>query len=322
MPEYTPERGFDVFTRKLFALETYINSRTTSISALLLAMFAVINKRLEGVDGSIGDLPVHAYNVLRNNITSDLADMQLDMFEVVSDIRNEQVEAERDFYLMFMALFFPDRAVQDVKLSRLDSIVNSSEMPGYNQPHDDAVYAVAGALMLGWATKALSYGRLNDLNGKQAVEWLTGAQKAVLNSADVFTDMYIRNTESVVAERLFGKTFGYYQWFSIIDTRTTDICISRHLKVFTAGGPVPPAHMRCRSRVVPLPRAVGMSRAPTLRQWFDALPSPVRNRLFTSADIRNMREGDETKFWPMGKNDIRGYTGLFPVVLGENESEA
>jgi SPP1 gp7 family putative phage head morphogenesis protein len=42
-----------------------------------------------------------------------------------------------------------------------------------------------------------------------------------------------------------------YRWISVLDSRTTAICRSRSNKIYTVGeGPVPPAHIRCRSTIV------------------------------------------------------------------------
>lgn len=44
-----------------------------------------------------------------------------------------------------------------------------------------------------------------------------------------------------------------YQWISILDSRTTDICRGRSRKIYEVGnGPIPPAHRNCRSFIVPL----------------------------------------------------------------------
>lgn len=48
------------------------------------------------------------------------------------------------------------------------------------------------------------------------------------------------------------KYSNYYQWVSVIDSRTTEICRERDGTVYAYGeGPMPPAHINCRSMVIP-----------------------------------------------------------------------
>ena len=56
-----------------------------------------------------------------------------------------------------------------------------------------------------------------------------------------------------VAKRVFSE----YEWVSVLDDATTQICRDRDGNRYVYGkGPVPPAHMRCRSSIVPVFEAV------------------------------------------------------------------
>ena len=58
-----------------------------------------------------------------------------------------------------------------------------------------------------------------------------------------------QNTGAAVASAFAGK----YRWDSIIDSSTTPICRGRNLKIYVFGrGPLPPAHIRCRSGITPI----------------------------------------------------------------------
>lgn len=53
-------------------------------------------------------------------------------------------------------------------------------------------------------------------------------------------------------KRAFGNV-GQYEWVSVLDDATTQICRDRDGNRYVYGrGPVPPAHMRCRSSIVPV----------------------------------------------------------------------
>lgn len=76
-----------------------------------------------------------------------------------------------------------------------------------------------------------------------------------------------------------------YQWISVMDAATTEICQSRHRNIYRWGeGPVPPAHYGCRSDILPL-----LSRAPvpveTFAKWAARQPEAVRIAFFGGAGV-------------------------------------
>lgn len=78
-----------------------------------------------------------------------------------------------------------------------------------------------------------------------------------------------------VARRLFDE----YEWCSILDDATTQICRSRHGNRYRYGsGPIPPAHVGCRSNIIPV--VAGQPEAPrTLSEWLKRQPDSVRTDL-------------------------------------------
>lgn len=83
--------------------------------------------------------------------------------------------------------------------------------------------------------------------------------KGKLLSKEESRSMLIARTEttrmaSIGAEEHFkDKGVKQYQWVSTISDRTSDICMSLNGQVFQIGkGPKPPAHINCRSTILPL----------------------------------------------------------------------
>lgn len=63
-----------------------------------------------------------------------------------------------------------------------------------------------------------------------------------------------------------------YLWVSVLDSRTTQICIGRDGNVYKYGkGPLPPAHINCRSSVVPATGTKPFD-MPTFNMWANAQP--------------------------------------------------
>lgn len=83
-----------------------------------------------------------------------------------------------------------------------------------------------------------------------------------------------------VAAGVASAFFSSYMWNSIIDSRTTDICRNRngHIYPFSTG-PRPPAHIRCRSHITPLPTPTAPVMASSLGTWLADQPEVVRKDL-------------------------------------------
>lgn len=73
---------------------------------------------------------------------------------------------------------------------------------------------------------------------------------------------------------------GRYQWVSVIDSKTSDICRSRNGNVYEyPNDPIPPAHPNCRSHTVPITQdePTPPSNLPeTLMQWLRTQPAQVQ----------------------------------------------
>jgi SPP1 gp7 family putative phage head morphogenesis protein len=83
-------------------------------------------------------------------------------------------------------------------------------------------------------------------------------------------------TDSAVQSALFGR----YAWYSVIDTGTSDICRSRNLHVYEYGaGPLPPAHVNCRSHIAPIVGGEAFPIRESFDQWSGRQPSNVRQAL-------------------------------------------
>jgi SPP1 gp7 family putative phage head morphogenesis protein len=64
-----------------------------------------------------------------------------------------------------------------------------------------------------------------------------------------------QHAHAIIAAGVFSIFTSWYEWVSVLDSRTTEICRSRDGRKYQYGqGPQPPAHYNCRSRIAPLSR--------------------------------------------------------------------
>jgi SPP1 gp7 family putative phage head morphogenesis protein len=62
----------------------------------------------------------------------------------------------------------------------------------------------------------------------------------------------LQHLSQSVAEAAMENRFNKYQWVSVLDSRTTSICRGRNGNIYFYGhGPLPPAHINCRSHIAP-----------------------------------------------------------------------
>lgn len=103
---------------------------------------------------------------------------------------------------------------------------------------------------------------------------LEGQARAVLATA--------LQSVSAQSQAAFAKIVGIerYEWVSVLDNRTSDICRSRSGQRYAYGsGPLPPAHPNCRSCIVPVIETADIPN-PNFSAWVNGLPAKVRSDMF------------------------------------------
>lgn len=121
--------------------------------------------------------------------------------------------------------------------------------------------------------------------GTRGVPWLTKHLRAdfedTAQSIHIVLHGMVQHTRSVVVDLAMASVGGSVRWVSVLDGKTTAICRARSGKIYPAGsGPRPPAHVRCRSIVVPYFKGKGEYEEPTYSDWLKRqTPERVREIL-------------------------------------------
>jgi len=85
--------------------------------------------------------------------------------------------------------------------------------------------------------------------------------------------------------------FNAYRWVSVIDGKTSDICIGLNLTKWQFGrGPLPPAHIRCRSHITPIADN-GDIPDETFYTWIRRQSQTFQDDVLGAANARALREG-------------------------------
>lgn len=148
-----------------------------------------------------------------------------------------------------------------------------------------AVQQILNRVRQGWANRETVAQTTIAIVGTQASRFNDGLIARHSNLARAAIGTAVQHISSINAEAIARMLFEEYEWHSVIDNNTTDICRVRNGNRYRFGsGPLPPAHAGCRSSVVPVP-ASGPSSAPAgFRTWAMSQPASLRRAMFGAAD--------------------------------------
>ena len=103
---------------------------------------------------------------------------------------------------------------------------------------------------------------IRSIRGTKANGYKDGLGVKLMRDADAIARTAVQHTATMgrLATLKRNKHISeQYQWSSTLDSRTTPLCQSLDGRVFTYGkGIMPPAHVRCRSSFIPLPKGEKM----------------------------------------------------------------
>lgn len=115
---------------------------------------------------------------------------------------------------------------------------------------------------------------------------------------------------AVVGAAVASAIYGRYTWFSVIDGSTTEICTYRNQRTYRYGeGPIPPAHIRCRSHTAPA--AIGDIPDESFYTWVARQPPQVQDYVLGETGGRAMRSGK------LKAKDIPKYEATKPLTYEE-----
>lgn len=141
-----------------------------------------------------------------------------------------------------------------------------------------------GSLRASVASRALRRTRLEILGGgtvagaSQALGGPRGLASAILAGHQAVTRTILTGAWNYAREWVWrvNPNIERVQWRSVLDSRTSDFCRNQHGNIYPVRqGPRPPAHVRCRSIVIPIRRGEEPPVDETFAQWLRRQPESV-----------------------------------------------
>lgn len=184
-----------------------------------------------------------------------------------------------------------------------------------------ASMAVENAVRKGYANRSTVAAVLAEIAGTKARNHRDGIFAKVNSQAGAVTSTVIQHTTSVLQAGIASVFYGRYRWISVIDGGTTEICKGRNNRVFNYGaGPLPPAHIRCRSKTAPLISDDNNEPPPSYFEFLKSQPSRVQNDILGPNKAAELRAGtkkqkDIPQFDELNPLSVDGFVSKLNLIL-------
>ena len=162
-----------------------------------------------------------------------------------------------------------------------------------------------------WANGWTLEETISAITGEDARQGTSSQLQRVGVQASAVVATAVQHVSAIVGAGVVSALFGWYMWHSVMDSRTSEICSSRNHKRYRYGaGPIPPAHIRCRSHIAPIVGNDDIA-AETFYTWAVRQPANVQDDILGEANGESLRNGS------LKEKDLSKYEATRPLTLEE-----
>lgn len=141
-----------------------------------------------------------------------------------------------------------------------------------------ALARIERLVVMGRANRVTKEDLMRQFNGTKARQFKDGLARQLTNLSNAATSTVIQHIGTQTNFGVARASFGLYEWVSVLDDRTTNICSDRDGNRYEYGrGPVPPAHVGCRSSIVPVRNGEPVTPEFDFRMWAQRQPAEFIN---------------------------------------------
>lgn len=189
---------------------------------------------------------------------------------------------------------------------------------------NSAMSATVDAINKGWANKSKTIDVLDTIVGNPKNAYRDGLFAKFLNQHNAVTNTVLQHVSSMEQAAIGSVFYKRYQWVSVLDNRTTQICIGRNGLVYIYGeGPLPPAHINCRSKAVSIAGTQATHDIPQdyvswlITQPEDLLRDLLGDSLAEQITDGTINEGSFSTIASVKPLTIEEFASKLPYILGE-----
>jgi SPP1 gp7 family putative phage head morphogenesis protein len=167
------------------------------------------------------------------------------------------------------------------------------------------------AIRKAWANGDTVADTMANIIGTSAKQGTASQLQRVAVQASAVISTAIQHAASMTGAGVLSALYKEYIWRSVIDGRTSDICRFRNGLRYTFGkGPLPPAHMNCRSHISPV---IGPDNAPDegFYEWAARQPEAIQDDILGKGN----RPAGEPKYRPRKSLTNEQYKRKINLIL-------
>lgn len=295
----------DAFIRRQAYLEGYRNHEAGQFNetGLLLASI-IISEVLRVKVDNLGDLTKKELNVLiarvRKRVTKELKTfIRLKTADLKKFLAIE-FNVDKQLFGAFTDKKLTGKSMDGTRdgLALLWASMENEPVPGTGREPIKILPLMAAGftadflrlIRLAYANRMTVDQFIKELQGTKANNNKDGLLNKLNNRYATDIQTYIQHIGAFVLGAIGSKLFETYEWVSVLDSRTTDICLSRNGKIYPyATGPRPPAHYNCRSTIIPVTAFVPV---PTYYEWIQRQPVAVQDDILGKSRGVRLRKGE------------------------------
>jgi len=223
-------------------LRALVMALKLSQSRLYSVYMEDVLKQLEAFTNAALVVNKTVYAALRSNLTFDITQGEEALNSYLRALGQQPEDESAAWLFGFAALTNPSRT--------WNNVIN--EPVAANGAYVKDFYrAFAASAQLSTAN-LLTKAYANATSTPKVREELKQTLTKIDNQSAAVSNTVMQHIAAIVSQTVASGLFGRYRWVSVIDSSTTDICYGRNNKIYFYGkGPLPPAHIGCRSITVP-----------------------------------------------------------------------
>lgn len=301
--EERDKRKLALLLRHQIFVEAYKNYIINSITPYLSEVRRNINKILENLGTSrVSNLTKSVFKITLSNtersINNTMRVFEDDLYGQLKEFNHSDKQILLSIYMSLLHDESIDKLVPvrdalswlwDKSIDKENSTLQSfDEM--WNDPMslgmypNDLISMIKSSLIVKIKTAMISANaddiKIEELKqiiyGTRELNYKDGKLNEVLEIASKNLKSLIQHVTVSTQEDIESKLFRYYQWVSVMDSRTSEICRGRNKNIYVYGkGPIPPAHFNCRSKIMFLESKQNED-LPTYDEWLKDQPESIQ----------------------------------------------
>lgn len=152
---------------------------------------------------------------------------------------------------------------------------------------------IADTVRQHWVNNSKKQELIDALLGTKGAGYGDGLLATLARQGNAASDTVIQHIGANTSAKVASKYWDEYQWISVLDNGTTDICRSRAWLKYRYGfGPIPPAHVRCRSSTIPVTSRGPLADMLDFKVWADAQSEQFKADAF-DGKVRSRYDGSK-----------------------------